>query len=359
MNMTEATPGAIPSSVMANSNLPSSIFQMSNAQKLAVLLLCLGPKTASKILKQFESEVDVEQVAYEISALKKVEKRELEAILNEFYLLFQANNYLVTGGVNFARQILLEAYGAEASEKIIQKLAVTLEKSPFDFFNKADPSQLSTSFQHENPQLIALVMAYLKPDRAAAVMSGLPPDIQAEVAMRVASMDRTNPEVLREVERILEAKFSSVVTADFSQAGGVEALAEILNRSDRGTEKAIMESLEVKDVEMAERVRSLMFVFEDIVMLDDRSIQRVLREVETKDLAMSLKGANEAVKDKILRNMSERAAAMLVEDMDYMGAVKSRDVQEKQTFIVGIIRALESSGEIVIQRGTETEDMIE
>jgi flagellar motor switch protein FliG len=354
MSVDAALAGTLPAS-----GLPASIMDMSNPQKLAVLLLCVGPKTASQVLKHFENEVDVEQVAYEISALKKVEKRELEAILNEFYMLFQANNYLVTGGVGFARQILLEAYGAEASDKILQKLAVTLEKSPFDFFNKADPSQLSNSFQHENPQLIALVLAYLKPDRAAAVMSGLPPDMQAEVATRIASMDRTNPEILREVERILEAKFSSVVTSDFSQAGGVEALAEILNRSDRSTEKAIMETLEVKDIELAEQVRSLMFVFEDLVILDDRSIQRVLREVETKDLAMALKGANEAVKNKILSNMSERAAAMLSEDMEFMGAVKARDVSEKQTFIVGIIRALESSGEIQIQRGTETDDLIE
>jgi flagellar motor switch protein FliG len=336
-----------------------SIRTMTNMQKVAVLLICLGPKMASEVLKHFENESDVERIALEISSLKKVERPQLQEIISEFYLLFQANNYLVTGGVSYARTLLQEAYGDETSDRILNRLVATMETSPFDFFNKADPAQLSTSFQNENPQLVALVMAHLKPERAAAIMSGLTPEVQAEVASRIAGMDRTNPEVLREVERILENKFSSVVTSDFSAAGGVEALAEILNHSDRAMEKAILDTLEVKDIELAEKVRGLMFVFEDIIQLDDRSIQRVLRELETKDLALSLKGSNAEVKDKILRNMSERAAAMLMDDMEYMGAVRSRDVSEKQTYIVGLIRALESAGEITINRSTEQDDLIE
>jgi flagellar motor switch protein FliG len=332
---------------------------MSNSQKVAALMIALGPKTASEVMKHIEDDGEVEHVALEIASLHRVSPEILGEILQEFYALFQASGYLATGGVNYARRILDEAFGPSRADKILERLVATLQTNPFDFFNNADPAQLATSFQHENPQLIALVLSYLKPERAAAVLSGLSPEMQADVASRIAEMDRTNPEVLREVERILENKFSSVVTADFSMAGGVESLAEILNHSDRTTEKAILDGLEMKDPELAEQVRELMFVFEDIIHLDDRSIQRILREVETKDLALSLKGSNEEVKEKILKNMSERAAALLTDDMEYMGPVRSRDVQEKQTHIVGVIRALEAAGEITVSRTNEEDDFIE
>lgn len=336
-----------------------SIRSMSNSQKVAALLIALGPKTASEIMKNIADESEVEHIALEIASLQKLNPQSLNEILAEFYTLFQASGYLATGGVGYARQLLEEAYGTNHADKILERLVATLQTNPFDFFNNADPAQLATSFQNENPQLVALVLAYLKPDRSAAVISALSPEMQGEVATRIAEMDRTNPEVLREVERIMENKFSSVVTSDFSMAGGVEALAEILNRSDRTTEKAILDVLEMRDAEVAEQVRELMFVFEDIIHLDDRSIQRVLREVDTKDLALSLKGSNDDVKDKIFKNMSERAAAMLQDDMDFMGPVRAKDVSEKQTYIVGIIRALEGSGEIVVSRGAAEDDFIE
>jgi flagellar motor switch protein FliG len=342
---------------MSNDTL--SIRHMTNSQKVAALLICLGPKTASEIMKNIEDETEVEHIALEIASLQRVNPDVLNDILAEFYSLFQASGYLATGGVSYARQLLEEAYGGSQADKILERLVATLQTNPFDFFNNADPAQLATSFQNENPQLVALVLAYLKPERSAAVLSALSPEMQADVALRIAEMDRTNPEVLREVERIMENKFSSVVTADFSMAGGIESLAEIINRSDRTTEKAILDSLEMKDPEIAEQVRELMFVFEDIIHLDDRSIQRVLREVDTKDLALSLKGSNQEVQDKIFRNMSERATAMLRDDMDYMGAVRAKDVQEKQTYIVSIIRALEGTGEIVVSRGGEQDDFIE
>jgi flagellar motor switch protein FliG len=336
-----------------------TIQSMSNSQKVAALLIAMGPRVASEVMKNIPDEGEVEHLALEIASMNKISPELLTQILEEFYALFQASGYLASGGVSYARTVLEEAYGPSQADKILERLVATLQTNPFDFFNNADPAQLATSFQHENPQLVALVLAYLKADRAAAILGGLPPEMQTEVATRIAEMDRTNPEVLREVERILESKFSSVVTADFSMAGGVESLAEILNRTDRTTEKAILDSLEMKDPEVAEQVRELMFVFEDIIQLDDRSIQRVLREVETKDLAMSLKGANEEVKEKILRNMSERASAMLQDDMEYMGPVRAKDVQEKQTYIVGVIRALEASGEIQVSRGTEEDEFIE
>lgn len=336
-----------------------SIRKMTNSQKVAALLIALGPKAASEVMKNISDESEVEHIALEIASLQRLNQETFNEVLAEFYALFQASGYLASGGVGYARQLLEEAYGESQADKILERLVATLQTNPFDFFNNADPSQLATSFQNENPQLVALVLAYLKPDRAAAVMSSLSPEMQTDVASRIAEMDRTNPEVLREVERIMENKFSSVVTADFSMAGGVEALAEILNRSDRTTEKAILDSLEIQDPELAEQVRELMFVFEDLIHLDDRSIQRLLREIELKDLAMSLKGSNDEVKDKIFRNMSERAAGMLKDDMDYMGPVRAKDVQEKQTYIVSMIRALESAGEITVNRGDDGDDFIE
>jgi len=336
-----------------------SVRYMTNSQKVAALLIALGPKAASEIMKNIEDEMEVEHIALEIASLQRINPETLNAILSEFYSIFQASGYLASGGVSYARQLLNEAYGESQADKILERLVATLQTNPFDFFNNADPAQLATSFQNENPQLVALVMAYLKPERSAAILGALSPEMQADVALRIADMDRTNPEVLREVERIMENKFSSVVTADFSMAGGIESLAEIINRSDRTTEKAILDSLEMKDPEIAEQVRELMFVFEDIVHLDDRSIQRVLREVDTKDLALSLKGATQDVTDKIFKNMSERAATILKDDMEYMGPVRAKDVQEKQTYIVSIIRALEGAGEITVSRGAEEDDFIE
>lgn len=336
-----------------------TVQSMTNAQKVAALLIALGPKTASEVLKHIKDDGEVEHIALEIASMQKLDQEVLGVILEEFYTLFQASDYLASGGVNYARTLLENAYGSNKADSILDRLVASLQTNPFDFFNNADPAQLAASFQNENPQMVALVLAYLKPENSAAIMSGLNPDMQIEVANRIATMDRTNPEILREVERILENKFSSVVTADFTKSGGVETLAEILNRSDRATEKVILDELEMRDPETAFRVRELMFVFEDIIHLEDRAIQRVLREVETKDLALALKGSVDAVKEKIFKNMSERAAAMLKEDMEYMGPVRARDVQEKQTYIVGVIRALEATGEIVIARGTDEEDYIE
>jgi flagellar motor switch protein FliG len=336
-----------------------SISNMSNAQKVAALLIALGPRTASEVMKHINDDNEVEHIALEIASLQKIEPHILTQVLEEFYTLFQASDYLASGGVTYARTLLETAYGGNTADNILARLVASLQTNPFDFFNNADPAQLAASFQNENPQMVALVLAYLKPENSAAILSGLNSEMQIEVASRIATMDRTNPEILREIERILENKFSSVVTADFTKSGGVETLAEILNRSDRSTEKVILDEMESRDPESAMRVRELMFVFEDIMQLDDRAIQRILREVETKDLALALKGSVEAVKEKIFKNMSERAAGMLKEDMEYMGPVRSRDVQEKQTYIVGVIRALEATGEIVIDRGAEEEDFIE
>ena len=336
-----------------------NVSSMTNSQKVAALLIILGPATATEVLKNIPDEDLIEQVTLDIASLNKVPKDLLDDILDEFHALFQASNYLSTVGMDYAKKLLEQAYGSERSNQIFDKLMASLHTNPFQFFNDADAGQLATSFQNENPQLVALVLAYLKPEKAAAVLNNLTPQLQSLVAMKIAEMDRTNPEILSEIEKIIESKFSSVVTQDFSKAGGVDSLASILNRSDRTTERKIMETLESYDRELAEKVRELMFVFEDIIKLDDRSIQRILREVETKDLAMSLKGSNEDIKDIIYKNMSERASTMLKDDMEYMGPVRAREVQECQSKIVAIIRALEATGEIVLMRDGVEDDFIE
>lgn len=332
---------------------------MTPTQKVAALLIVLGPTTASEVLKNITDDDLLEQITMDIASLNKVSLEILNGILEEFKAIFQASNYLAAGGMDYAKQLLEKAYGGDQAKRILDRLVVLMNSNPFQFFNEADPGQLATSFQNENPQLIALIMAYLKPEHSAKVLNYLPPEVQAQVAVKIADMDTTNPEILSEIEKIVESKFSSVVVQDFSQAGGVEALANILNRADRATERNVIELLEVQSPQLAEEVRELMFVFEDIVNLEDRAIQRILREVDTKDLAMSLKGTKEDVKEKVFKNMSERAQGMLRDEMEFMGPVRSREVQEIQTKIVGIIRTLEMAGEIVIARESVEDELID
>lgn len=335
-----------------------TISSMSNIQKVAALLIALGPATAAEVLKNLPDDELIEHITVEIASLTKIPPDVIDEVLEEFHSLFKASNFLNRGGLDYAKKLLSESFGEQRADLLFEKLASN-KTNPFQFFNDADPTQLATSFQSENPQLIALILAYLKPDKAALVLSSLPDQLQSVVALKIAEMDRTNPEILGEVEKIIESKFSSVVTQDFSKAGGIEALADILNRADRTAERKIMEVLEVQDLEMTEKIRELMFVFEDITKLDDKAIQRILREIETKDLALALKGTTEEVKEKIFKNMSERASGMLKEDMEYMGPVRAKEVQESQTKVVAVIRALEATGEITIFRDQEEDDLIE
>ena len=332
---------------------------MTSTQKVAAFLIAMGPTTASEILKNIKDTDLLEQITLDIASLHKISTDMLNSILDEFHALFIASDYVQSGGMSYAQTLLEKAYGTEQAEKILSRLATLISTNPFQFFNEADPSQLATSFQNENPQLIALILAYLKPEHSAQVLNYLPPDVQTQVCLKIAEMKTTNPEILAEIEKIVESKFSSIVVQDFSKAGGVESLASILNRTDRATEKNVMELLELKNPALAQNVKELMFVFEDIVNLEDRAIQRILRQVETKDLAMSLKGTREDVKNKILNNMSERARQMLLDDIEYMGPVRAKEVQEVQTKIVAIIRALEAEGEIVIARESQEDEMIE
>lgn len=333
--------------------------QMSTRQKVASLLIALGPGTASEILKNIRDEDLLEQITYDIASLDKIPTEILNRVLEEFHSLFLASDYLSSGGTAYARTILEKAYGSEQAQKMLARLMTLLTKNPFQFFNEADPTQLAQSFQNENPQLIALILAYIKPEISAKVLNAFPTDIQAQVAFKIADMSSTNPEIIAEIEKIVEGKFSSVVTQDFSKAGGVSTLASILNRTDRGTEKNVLEFLEERSLELAEGVRELMFVFEDILQLKDPAIQRIIREVDMKDLAISLKGVRDDLKEKIFANMSERAQTVLMEELEYMGPVRAKEVKEKQTKIVGIIRMLEAAGEIEITRDTQEDEYIE
>ncbi len=272
-------------------------------------------------------------------------------MISEFYQVCLAQQYIAEGGINYAKEVLEKSFGADRAMDVIGKLTASLQVKPFEFIRKTDASQLLNFIQDEHPQTIALILSYLSASQSALILSALPPDRQADVAKRIAIMDRTSPEVIKEVEKVLESKLSSLVNQDYTIIGGVDAVVEILNTVDRGTEKHIMETLEIEEPELADEIRKKMFVFEDILLLDDRAIQRVLRDVDNGDLATALKGSNEEVQNAIFNNLSKRLAAMIKEDMEFMGPVRMKDVEEAQQKIVNVIRKLEDSAEIVISRG--------
>lgn len=315
-----------------------------------MLLISLGPERSAEIFKHLKEE-EIEQLTLEIANIRTVTPEEKEKVMEEFYQICLAQEYIAEGGISYAKEILEKALGTQKALDVINKLTVSLQVRPFEFVRKADPAQLLNFIQKEHPQTIALILAYLKPQQAAVVLAALPQDKQADVARRIAVMDRTSPEIIKEVERILEKNLSSLVTEDFTAAGGVQAIVNILNTVDRGTEKYIMETLEIEDTDLAEEIRKRMFVFEDILTLDNRSIQRFLRDVDNNLLAVALKGATEEVQKVIYSNMSKRLAEMIREDIEYMGPVRLKDVEEAQQKIVNIIRKLEDAGEIIISRG--------
>jgi flagellar motor switch protein FliG len=323
---------------------------LSGRQKAAILLISLGPEVSAQIFKHLRDE-EIEQLTLEIANVRKVESVEKETILTEFHQICLAQEYLSQGGIGYAKDILEKALGSQKAGDIISKLTATLQVRPFDFARKADPSQILNFIQNENSQTIALVLSYLQPEQASIILSALPQEKQADVAKRIAIMDSTSPEVISQVERILEQKLSSTVTQDYTSAGGISAIVQILNGVDRGTERTILDSLEIQDPELAEEIKKRMFVFEDIVNVDNRSIQRIVRDIENADLQLALKVASEEVRETIFKNMSKRMADTFKEEMEFMGPVRLRDVEEAQTRIVATIRRLEESGEIIIARG--------
>ncbi|MCM1268286.1 MAG: flagellar motor switch protein FliG [Bacteroidales bacterium] len=324
--------------------------KISGIQKAAILMIALGPEKSAAIFKHLKED-EVEELTLEIANTRSITPQVKESVINEFYQVCLAQQYIAEGGINYAKELLEKSFGADKAMDVIGKLTASLQVKPFEFVRKADAAQLLNFIQDEHPQTIALILSYLAPGQAAVIVSALPPDRQADVTKRIAVMDRTSPDVIKEVEKVLESKLSSLVNQDYTIIGGVDAVVEILNTVDRGTEKHIMETLEIEEPELADEIRKKMFVFEDILLLDDRAIQRVLRDVDNSDLAIALKGSNEEVQNAIFNNLSKRLAVMIKEDMEFMGPVRMKDVEEAQQKIVNIIRKLEDAAEIVISRG--------
>jgi len=319
-------------------------------EKAAILLIALGPQKSAEIFKHL-NEDEIEELTLQIANMRMVSPEEKKMVIEEFYQLCLAQEYISEGGINYAKEVLERALGSEKAREIISKLTSSLHVRPFEFIRKADPNQLLNYIQNEHPQTIALILSYLSPSQAGQILSSLPLEKQSDVIRRIAIMDRTSPEVIREIEAILESKFSNIIIQDYTTTGGIQSAVDILNAVDRGTEKHILEELDVKDAELSEEIRRRMFVFEDIIILDNRSIQRIIREIDNSQWAIALKGASEEVKEVIFSNMSKRLAEMIKEDIEFMGPVRIRDIEDAQQNIVNVIRKLEEDGEIITPRG--------
>ncbi|MFZ3130361.1 MAG: flagellar motor switch protein FliG [Desulfosporosinus sp.] len=327
---------------------------LTGIQKAAILMIALGAENSAQVVKHL-SEREIEQLTLEMANVRKVSPDQRDNVVEEFHQMCMASEYIAQGGIEYARDVLERALGETRAFEIISRLATSLKMRPFDLVRRTDPKQLFSFIQGEHPQTIALIMTHLPVDKAATLLSSLSQDRQADVAKRVATMGRTSPEVLNEIEKVLERKISSLAPTDYTTSGGIQSIVDVLNRTDPGTVKVVMDALEMEDPELAEQIKRQMFVFEDIVILDDRGIQLILREVETKDLGLALKGSNPEVAHKIQSNMSSRASQMLKDDIEFMGPVRLRDVEEAQQRIVKVIRKLEESGAVVISRGGSDE----
>lgn len=331
--------------------------ELTTKQKAAIIMMVLGAEYSGDVLK-FLKEEQVEQLTVEVARLERVTPEQREGVILEFHELALAQDFIAEGGVENARAVLQSAFGDERAKEMLDKVVAAMQIVPFEFLKKADPAQVLSFIQDEHPQTIALVLSYMPVNGAAVILSKLPAELRGDVASRIASMEQTPPEVIRRVEQVLEKKLSSMLSQEMQIAGGPKALVDLLNRVDRSTERLIMDALSESSPELADTIKNMMFVFEDIVQLDDRAIQQIMREVEIKELATALKGVNPEVQDKIFRNMSERAVAMLKEDMEFMGPVRLKVVEEAQQKIVAVIRRLEEAGEVVVGRSGEEEVLI-
>lgn len=331
--------------------------QLTNRQKAAVIMMVVGPETAGNVIRHLQDD-QIELLTLEVARLDRVSPEQREATIMEFYELAVAQDFIAEGGIDHAKKVLESAFGAGKADEIVKKIVAAMQVVPFEFLKKADPSQVLSFIQDEHPQTIALILSYMPVNSAALILSKLPSELRADVAARIAMMEQTPPEVIRRVEQTLEKKVSSVLSQELTSAGGPKALVDLLNRVDRSTERLIMESLGENEPELADTIKNMMFVFEDIVQLDDRAIQAILREVDVKELGTALKGVGPEVQVKIFKNMSERAVAMLKEDMEFMGPVRLRVVEEAQQKVVAAIRRLEETGEIVVGRAGEEDVLV-
>ena len=331
--------------------------ELPNRTKAAILMMVIGAEISGEVVKHL-TDADIEALALEVARLDKVFPEVREQVIEEFYELAIAQEYIAEGGVGNARAVLESAFGSDRANEILNKILTAMQIVPFEFLKKADPQQVLSFIQDEHPQTIALILSYMPISSAAMIIGKLEGDLRADVAARIAMMEQTPPEVIKKVETILEKKISSVLSQELTQAGGPKALVDLLNRCDRTTEKMIIEHLEDHEPELADTIKGMMFIFEDIIMLDDRAIQAIMREVDVKELGTALKGVGVDVQNKIFKNMSERAVAMLKEDMEFMGPVRLRVVEEAQQKIVAAIRRLEEAGEIVVGRSGEEDVLV-
>lgn len=325
--------------------------------KAAIVMVALGPEASSEIFKNLD-EHEVERLSTEIARLEDITPELREAVLEEFHTLAMAHQYISQGGIDYAREVLEQALGPRKAKEILEKVQQSIRTTGFNLLEKIDPKQLVNFIQKEHPQTIALLLAHMEPQNGAPIISALPQELQVDVATRIATMESISPETLNQVEEVLVSQVKSLFGGDVSEIGGVKAVAEMLNSVDRGAEKNILGNLERENPELATEIKNLMFVFEDVMLLDDRSMQRVLKEVDTKELSMALKGASEQLQEKFFKNMSSRAAEMIKEDMEYMGPIRLKDVEEVQQRIVDVIRRLEEDGEIIISGRGGEEDIV-
>ncbi len=326
-------------------------------KKAAIVMVALGSKASSEIFKNLE-ELEVEMLTTEIARLDNVSSEIREAVLEEFHNLAMAHQFIAQGGVEYAKEILEKALGPRKAKEIMEKVEQSIRTTGFNLLENVDPKQLVNFIQKEHPQTIALLLAHMEPIHAAPIISALPQELQVDVATRIATMESISPETLDQVEEVLVDQVKALFGGDVSEIGGVKAVAEMLNSVDRGAEKNILGNLERENPELATEIKNLMFVFEDVMLLDDRSMQRVLKEIDTKELAMALKGASEELQEKFFRNMSSRASEMIKEDMEYMGPIRLKDVEEVQQRIVDVIRRLEEDGESIISGRGGEEDIV-
>ncbi|MFC1725550.1 flagellar motor switch protein FliG [candidate division KSB1 bacterium] len=331
---------------------------LTGRQKAAILIIALGTEVASQVFKHLKDK-EIERLSIEIANMKDVSSSVMEGIVEEFYQMIMAQEYISQGGLDYAKNVLEKALGPRKAHEVVSRVESAIHVSGFKLLKEVDPNQLLNFIQHEHPQTISLILANLESEQTSAIISDLPPEIQADVAYRIATMGKISPDLLSDIEGVLENQVETVFGQDLSAAGGAKAVAEILNLASRSVEKAILSDLEKRNPELATEIKNLMFVFEDIVLLDDRSVQRVLREVESKDLGLALKMSTDEVRELIFRNMSERASNLLKEELEYMGPVRVKDVEEAQLKIVEVIRNLEEDGEVIISgRGGEEEMVV-
>lgn len=332
-----------------------SVDDLSGARKAAVLLVALQQETAAKIMRGMDAD-RIEEITREIAAIDAVSPEVRDHVIREFYNLLMARQYVDAGGMSWARALLTKTLPPDEARRVMSIIEHQVHEQPFNFLQKTEKENLVTFLQEEHPQTIALVLSHLPPGMATDILSALPTERQIEVVSRIANMDQTSPDVIKEVERGLEKRLAGLVSERFERVGGVQAVAEILNMAGRATEKAILEGLEEDNPQLVEEIRRLMFVFEDIIRVNDKGIQAVLKEVENEELALALKTASEDLKKKIFSNMSERAGQLIQEEMEYMGPVRVSDVEAAQQKIVDVVRRLEDAGEVIIAgRGGEGE----